>query len=203
MFKNLDSSDVSIQAFKAHKNFTFTNNDSGSGVYLVKARSGSDVGNIFYNRGLIVLTDTGSYTNDLSEFTLKYKSTQTIYQREYVCSIDENEFQFTNNKTARVGQSGSVAIGPYENYNTERTKTTEDTFPYNVVGYATSSYPTDGFNIGTEFIGETTHSEFAPYITNVGLYNDRDELVAIGKPAAPIKNEKDLAITFVVRFDTN
>jgi hypothetical protein len=41
MFKNLDSSDVSIQAFKAHKNFTFTNNDSGSGVYLVKARSGS------------------------------------------------------------------------------------------------------------------------------------------------------------------
>ena len=42
MFKNLDSSDVSIQAFKGkNKNFTFTNNDSGSGVYLVKGRSGS------------------------------------------------------------------------------------------------------------------------------------------------------------------
>ena len=60
-----------------------------------------------------------------------------------------------------------------------------------------------GFNIGTEFISQTTHSEFAPYVTNIGLYNDRDELVAIGKPAAPIKNERDLAITFVVRFDTN
>ena len=27
--------------FKSFKNFTFTNNDSGSGVFLVKARSGS------------------------------------------------------------------------------------------------------------------------------------------------------------------
>ena len=184
-----------------------------SGSYSTRTpdanNSGSLVGNIFYNDGIVVITSTTKPYNTVGTlegsdgFRVEFKSTQTIYQREYVCSIDENEFQFTNNKTARVGQSGSVAIGPYENYNTERTKTTEDTFPYNVVGYATSSYPTDGFNIGTEFIGETTHSEFAPYITNVGLYNDRDELVAIGKPAAPIKNEKDLAITFVVRFDTN
>ena len=184
-----------------------------SGSYSTRTpdanNSGSLVGNIFYNDGIVVITSTTKPYNTVGTlegsdgFRVEFKSTQTIYQREYVCSIDENEFQFTNNKTARVGQSGSVAIGPYENYNTERTKTTEDTFPYDVVGYATSSYPTDGFNIGTEFIGETTHSEFAPYITNVGLYNDRDELVAIGKPAAPIKNEKDLAITFVVRFDTN
>ena len=41
------------------------------------------------------------------------------------------------------------------------------------------------------------------YITTVGLYNDDNELLAIGKPAMPIKNEKELALTFVVRFDTN
>ena len=94
-------------------------------------------------------------------------------------------------------------MGSYENYNDEFTKSTEDTFPYHIAGYSTSSYNAKGFNIGTEFISQTTHSEFAPYVTNIGLYNDRDELVAIGKPAAPIKNERDLAITFVVRFDTN
>ena len=171
--------------------------------------SGSLVGNVFYDDGLIVITSTKKPYNTVGTlegtdgFKINFQSTQTIYQREYVCAIDENEFQFTNNKTARVGQSGSFTFGSFENYTTEYTKTTEDTFPYEAVGYATSSYPTRGLNIGTEFIGETTHSEFATYITNVGLYNDRDELVAIGKPAAPIKNEKDLAITFVVRFDTN
>ena len=35
------------------------------------------------------------------------------------------------------------------------------------------------------------------------LYNDDDELLAIGKPAAPIKNDKELLLNFIVRFDTN
>jgi len=33
------------------------------------------------------------------------------------------------------------------------------------------------------------------------LYNDFDELIAIGQLSAPIKNEKELALGFVVRFD--
>ena len=41
MFKNLDPLDITKKPFKTFKNFTFTNNDSGSGVFLVKARSGS------------------------------------------------------------------------------------------------------------------------------------------------------------------
>ena len=116
-----------------------------SGSYSTRTptsnNSGSLVGNIFYNDEIVVITSTTKPYNTVGTlestdgFRVEFKSTQTIYQREYVCSIDENEFQFTNNKTARVGQSGSVAMGPYENYNTERTKTTEDTFPYNVVGY--------------------------------------------------------------------
>ena len=60
MFKNLDSSDVSIQAFKAHKNFTFTNNDSGSGVYLVKARSGSQY-NYISSSDAITTVDTYNF----------------------------------------------------------------------------------------------------------------------------------------------
>ena len=41
MFKNLDPQDVSKKSFHTFKNFTFNNNDSGSGVFAVKARSGS------------------------------------------------------------------------------------------------------------------------------------------------------------------
>ena len=41
MFKNLDPLDITKKPFKTFKNFTFTNNDSGSGVWGIKARSGS------------------------------------------------------------------------------------------------------------------------------------------------------------------
>lgn len=48
----------------------------------------------------------------------------------------------------------------------------------------------------------TTHSEFNPYVTTIGLYNDQHELLAIGKLAQPIKNQDDYDNTFQVRFDT-
>ena len=41
MLKNIDPSDKSIRPFKAHKNFTLTNNDSGSGHFVLRAVSGS------------------------------------------------------------------------------------------------------------------------------------------------------------------
>ena len=168
--------------------------------------SGSLVGNIFYNDGLVVITDTGSYSsvgtgNGSDGFTLKFNSTQTIYEREYVCIADENEFQDTTNKSLKVGFSGSVTIPTLPT--TPYTNTVKDRYPYTLVGFSTSSYDLNGYNMGTELIGEATHSDFSTYITTIGLYNDENELLAIGKTASPIKNEKDIALTFVVRFDTN
>ena len=41
MFKNLDPQDIKVKPFKTFKNFTFTNNDSGSGVFGMSAVSSS------------------------------------------------------------------------------------------------------------------------------------------------------------------
>ena len=168
--------------------------------------SGSVVGNIFYSDGLIVITDTGSYSTVGSlegsdGFTVDFKASQTIYEREYVCVSSENEFQFTNNKSARVGRSGSISIPTFPI--TQYTNTIDDNFIYDGLGYSTGSFDVAGYNMGSEFLGVTTHSEFATYVTAIGLYNDENELLAVGKPAMPIKNEKELSLTFVVRFDTN
>ena len=46
-----------------------------------------------------------------------------------------------------------------------------------------------------------TGSEFAPYITTVGLYNDAHELVAVAKLGQPIPKSKTNDMTFVVKFD--
>ena len=168
--------------------------------------SGSVIGNVFYNDGLIVITNTGSYTTvgtgtGADGFTLKFNSTQTIYEREYVCVVDENEYQHTTNKSLKVGYSSSVAMGPFKS--TRYTNTVYDKFPYRMMGWSTSSYNTNGYNIGKKLLGVATHSEFATYVTSIGLYNDERELLAIGKLTKPVKNEKELALTFVVRFDTN
>ena len=170
------------------------------------SNNGALVGNVFYNDGVIVITDTGSYADVATKsgsdgFSVKFNSTQTIYEREYVCVVGENEFQHTTNKSLKVGRSGSVLMGSFV---TSSLRGTEfDGFPYQTVGYSTSSYDVNGYNIGTELIGEATHSDFATYVTTIGLYNDNNELLALGKTAMPIKNDKELALTFVVRFDTN
>ena len=58
------------------------------------------------------------------------------------------------------------------------------------------------YDTGTEYLNFTTHSEFGTYITNIGLYNDTNELMAIAKLSNPIKNDKDLPLSFLIRFDS-
>ena len=44
-------------------------------------------------------------------------------------------------------------------------------------------------------------SDFAPYITTIGLYNDAGQLLAVGKLAQPVKKRNDVDMNFLVRID--
>ena len=44
-------------------------------------------------------------------------------------------------------------------------------------------------------------SDFAPYITTIGLYDDAGQLLAIGKLAQPIRKRNDVDMNFVIRVD--
>lgn len=46
-----------------------------------------------------------------------------------------------------------------------------------------------------------TGSDFQPYITTIGLYNDRNEMVAVAKLAQPIKKREDVDVNFLIRID--
>lgn len=48
-----------------------------------------------------------------------------------------------------------------------------------------------------------TSSHFSPYVTTIGLYNDRGDLCAVGKLATPVKNPSDYDTSYQIRFDTN
>lgn len=47
----------------------------------------------------------------------------------------------------------------------------------------------------------TTGSDFRPFITRIGLYSDRSELVAIGTLSQPIQLPKNVDTTFIVKYD--
>jgi hypothetical protein len=46
-----------------------------------------------------------------------------------------------------------------------------------------------------------TGSDFSPYITTIGLYNDAGQLLMVGKLAQPIKKRRDVDMNFLLRID--
>ena len=186
-------------------------------------QTGSVVGNVFYEHGLITITDTGSlyisaslgsgslpagqYTGD-DGFQVEFQATKTAYEYEYMCHIDGFQFTGTTNPSVVVGRSGSIFVpegakyiydGEMRNYvgGVPKYENTMDL----VLPPASSSYKMS-YNTGNYYQNFTTHSAFGTYVTNIGLYNDERELLAIAKLSNPIKNDKDLPISFLIRFDS-
>lgn len=46
-----------------------------------------------------------------------------------------------------------------------------------------------------------TGSDFHPYVTTVGLYNDSNDLIAIGKFAQPVPMSPDTDMTYIIKMD--
>lgn len=52
------------------------------------------------------------------------------------------------------------------------------------------------------YIDAVTGSDFHPYSTTVGLYNDKDELLVVGKLSRPYPVPPNTDMTFIVRWDS-
>ena len=185
--------------------------------------SGSVIGNVFYEHGIITITDTGSAYISASlgdgtlpsgqyagsdGFSVRFQATKTAYEYEYTCHVNEYQFTGTTNPSAVVGRSGSIFVPPNAQYiydgelrnfkgGVPKYENTIDL----VLPAASSSYKMS-YNTGNHYQNWTTGSEFGTYVTNIGLYNDEKELLAIAKLSNPIKNDKDLPISFLIRFDS-
>jgi len=70
--------------------------------------------------------------------------------------------------------------------------------------YNVSSNPSlriDSTDTDTRLKNMVTGSDFRPYITQIGLYNDNGDLLAIGKLGSPLKKRRDVDVTINVKFD--
>ena len=182
--------------------------------YLTAQKSGSVIGNVFYDQGIITITNSGSVyvdagtggfqkDDDANGWELEFKATHEITEYEYVCTANAGEFNGTNNVSATLDYSGSLTLkkGSPNMYNilppgdnpSQRTD-----FPEYSVG--SGSFKSE-YNATENYIGEVTHSEFSTYVSTIGLYDDFNRLLIVGKLSKPIKNDPDLLLKFVVRFD--
>lgn len=139
-------------------------------------------GNVFYDRGLLVLTDGIVEDTTIETFDLSYRSTMTIYENEIFLSVNENEFNISQNPSA------------YDGTNKIKLKTIQSTIePTKFGGFGDYDYSSSV---------DTTGSYLAPFITTIGLYDNELNMVAVCKLPKPIKSLPDYPLNFIVRFDT-
>ena len=149
--------------------------DNGEGA-LLESGSLVRVGDIIYTHGLAVVTDPTSITaveNSLtsSYFNISYQSTKDIFTHNYKCRIRESDLNFSQNPSLHSGSTYTTISGSKFYQHSG--------VPYD---FATGSY-------------------FQPYVTAVGLYNDSNELIAVGKLAQPVPSSRYVDTTFVIKFD--
>ena len=142
------------------------------------------VGNVFHRNGTGVVSSvmpkyhsgSGIFGGDHT-WNVAYRGTHTIYENQAFIRIPKDVLNASINPTA------------------------------------TFTPPTNGAKLGhcgpkqsSLLPGERRKLMFVsgtavPYITTIGLYNDENELLALGKLAQPIQKRNDIDMNFVVRWD--
>jgi len=178
--------------------FTFTApsgslRDDGEGNILDETNA--IVGNIFYYHGLITIVseqaagygfvtygaaiyggaagDNDSILNYItaSNITCSFSSSYKIYETQYKCTLRENEFNFSQNPSL---SSGSTLI---------------------------SSSMGTFFTPGQYLTDNVTGSYFSPYVTTVGLYDENQNLLAVGKLSQPLPVSPTTDTTILINLD--
>jgi len=125
---------------------------------------------------------------------------------------------FTSSPNTRVGDiiyPHGVAVITKEGFNTAFTSTNpeiawESTYPVFTSNYYCKVKDSEfNFTFNPSAItgsngtlrDNITGSEFRPYITTIGLYNDANELLGVAKLGRPTPKSSDTDMTFVVKLD--
>jgi len=160
--------------------------DDGEGNLFISGSSPRDyVGDIVYNQGSVIITDV-TYSALLrlartstawSLISFNWKSSLPIFTHNYHCRLRESEYNLTYNPSALSSSLKTV-------------------YDSNGDIYSISASISNGY-----LNDNVTGSAFQPYITTVGLYNDANELIAVGKMSQPVPKSANTDMTIIVKID--
>ena len=160
-----------------------------------KSSNGSPyIGNIFYSNGLVAITHP-DYSPVLSRARLGIGQaiinpdpSQPNFNSRFIVGGNTSFDAFFGIQQLQF--QGSHLIHEYEY------QCTIDEYEFN-----NTLNPTARKNL-SEPADFTTSSIFKPYITTVGLYNENNELLVVGKLGQPIRTSDETDTTLVIRWDT-
>jgi hypothetical protein len=121
-------------------------------------------------------------------YTITVAAESTIYQNEVRCHVNENDFNYSLNPS--MFDSSSFATGSFNSGST-------GPFFIPLNGSSSFSYIRSG-----KMKDVLTGSSFTPYATTVGLYNEENELLVVGKLGTPYPIPSNTDITFIIRWDS-
>jgi hypothetical protein len=163
------------------------------------------VGNVFYDDGLIVLTNGLEFT----EYRLTYRSMVEIKETEVLVSVKQGEFNTSQNPTAvnvTLFSSQSFETTPIRNGSPGGPVLIKEVLDISKKQYFVGSYSSSISGSWDDYLEsgsiDPTGSYLTPYVTTIGLYDDNYDMVAVAKLPTPIKNLPDYDLNFIVRFDT-
>ena len=135
-------------------------------------------GNIIYQHGIIIIRQTDKPFNQMDggNVTASFSSSYKLFETQYQCTINENEFNYTLNPS---DITGSQIPTVFSGSSIEWENTASIGSP---LGFVTSSF-------------------FEPYITTVGLYDENHQLLAVGKLAKPLQSSPTTDTTILVNID--
>ena len=107
---------------------------------------------------------------------IRFRNEHTVYENYVKCTVKDYEYGFSYNPSLLSGSQGQLQY------------------------YSGSYFMTGSEGILVDF---STGSDFSPYVTTVGLYNDAGDLLGVGKMAAPIPMSPNTDITYLIRYDMN
>jgi hypothetical protein len=158
--------------------YSYTGSSFPNGLFLTddgdgNIISGSEVvGQIFYSHGISVLT---THSCELISNDIETTPAQ----------FDTQKFQFSSSLTIFENQFKCTIL--------------ENEFGSSLNPTLLTQSISGGLN--TAYYPYTTGSFFTPYVTQVGLYNEQTQLIAVGKLSFPVPISQYTDTTILVNFD--
>ena len=155
-----------------------------------KSSDGSPyVGNIFYSNGMVAITQPGVEESALATLGLG----EMIIGENFVIDADSPEGK------AFVAINQLKFQGSHLIYEHEYQCTLDE---YEFTDTLNPSARKIRSHQSPDLADFATGSLFRPYITTVGLYNEDNELLIVGKLGQPIRTSDETDTTLIVRWDT-
>jgi hypothetical protein len=174
--------------------------DDGSSNLLVSESAGLFyVGKIFYDKGIAVLNlDTSASGAQVSGSGIKIVNGTSVYI-DYTSDTEIMKHQI--NVNVKPTDFNFALLNP----SMERGFTPTGSYTESIAQFTASMQQK-----GIEPVSGSSWSLFRlmqadvikPYVTSIGLYNDRYELVAVAKLSTPIQRTFEAPQIFIVKFDT-